>query len=426
MNSVFKNNATNPSDITHYGWVILATGIAVMFACLGIGRFAIGMLLPSMGESLDLSYSQMGMISTANFTGYMVAVLFAGSLARRFGARLIISLGLGAVGISMALVGSAGDAWTALLPYVFTGIGSGLANVPMMGLVTNWYVKQWRGRAAGFMLVGNGLGIVFSGFLIPQLNLHLGEQGWRTAWYVLGSIAILISISAGLLLRNDPKRLGIRPIGSTNNQSASEKKSSNTSKKPDVKTSKLIQLGSIYFLFGASFSVYATFIVTALVEERGFAEQTAGHFWSIVGILSLFSGPLAGWISDKLGRQVALVIVFCQFTASYLLALSSLPIAFLYLSIGFFGLSLWGIPTIMAATVGDLVGPARAASVFGFITIFFGAGQITGPATAGWLAEFTGKFDAAFWMCALLAVIAVVAASTLLRLRQRGDSQAGQ
>lgn len=59
----------------HYGWIVIITGTAVLFSCLGLGRFSLGMLLPSMGASLELSYSQMGLIGTGNFVGYMVSVV---------------------------------------------------------------------------------------------------------------------------------------------------------------------------------------------------------------------------------------------------------------------------------------------------------------------------------------------------------------
>jgi MFS family permease len=62
----------------------------------------------------------------------------------------------------------------------------------------------------------------------------------------------------------------------------------------------------------------------------------------------------------------------------------------------------------MAAAVGDYMGPAQAVKAFGFITLFFGVGQITGPAVAGFLADITGTFSMAFWLCAILTSGAVV------------------
>ena len=37
-----------------------------------------------------------------------------------------------------------------------------------------------------------------------------------------------------------------------------------------------------------------------------------------------------------------------------------LPGMFLYLSIGFYGLVAWSIPSIMAAAIGDFVGPKKS------------------------------------------------------------------
>jgi len=137
-------------------------------------------------------------------------------------------------------------------------------------------------------------------------------------------------------------------------------------------------------------------------------EKKALLLWAVVGGLSIFSGPLFGWLSDRLGRKKGMMLVYALFTISYILVAANLPDTFLYASIGIFGLAVWSIPTIMSATVGDYAGPERAVKAFGFITLFFGAGQITGPAVAGFLADITGTFSMAFWLCALLTGSAIV------------------
>jgi fucose permease len=72
----------------YYGWVIVLAGSLCIMACLGLGRFALGMLLPSMGATLELSYAQMGFVSTGNFIGYLVAVFFSGLFVARVGQRM--------------------------------------------------------------------------------------------------------------------------------------------------------------------------------------------------------------------------------------------------------------------------------------------------------------------------------------------------
>ena len=399
-----QKNTSGKNTPVHYGWVIALTGTAVLFACLGLGRFSLGMLLPSMGSSLNLNYSQMGLIGTGNFIGYMISIVLAGMTARVLGARKTIVLGLILVGCSMMLISQATGFIMAMLLYTATGIGSGLANVPMMGLVSHWFLKSTRGRAAGAMLSGNGMAIVLTGMFIPWINTIMGAEGWRTGWLSIGAASLVIAGVAGFLLRNSPAEKGLAPLGQANDVPKPE-----TTEPGQRKKTKwtMIHLGCIYIFFGATYAVYVTFIVTALVNERGFGEGTAGGFWSVVGGLSILSGPLFGWMSDRLGRKAAIMFVYSLFTISYGLAAADLPIEFMYMSIGIFGLSVWSVPTIMSAAVGDYVGPARAASAFGFITLFFGAGQITGPALAGFLADKTGTFSTAFWLCACLTALAV-------------------
>lgn len=389
----------------HYGWVIVFTSMLCIMACLGFGRFALGMLLPSMAETLHLSYSQMGFISTANFLGYLVSVLVSGHIAVKAGPRLVIFFSLLLVGISMALVSRAASFSQVIVLYMLTGIGSGATNVPVMGLVSAWFKAKKRGKAAGFVVIGSGFAIILSGRLIPCINDAAGSEGWRTSWLILSGLVITVAVIGLMFLRNRPEEMGLLPVGPVD--SASEQ----VRPKPLVNVYKegvIYYLGIIYFLFGYTYVIYATFIVTTLVKERGFSESVAGSFWAWVGFLSLFSGPVFGSLSDKLGRKAGLIMVFSLQTLAYLLVASGLPGMFLYLSVFFFGIVAWSIPSIMAAAVGDYVGARNAPAAFGLVTFIFGFGQIAGPSVAGILAEKTGSFSSSFIMAAALAACAIV------------------
>jgi MFS family permease len=276
----------------------------------------------------------------------------------------------------------------------------------MMGLVSHWFLKTNRGRAAGIMLSGNGVAIVFTGLLIPYVNASIGSDGWRTGWLIIGIISLFFAVVAATFLRNEPGEKGLLPVGQTNTPAASTAPEPEESKESNKWT--MVHLGCIFALFGSTYAVYATFIVTTMVKERGFGENTAGIFWAVVGGLSIVSGPLFGWLSDRLGRKIGLMVVYTLFTISYFLVAANLPNPFLYASIGIFGLVVWSIPTIMSATVGDYAGPAQAVKAFGFITLFFGVGQTTGPIVAGFTADMTGTFHMAFWLCAALTASAIV------------------
>lgn len=390
----------------HYGWIIVGTGTLCIMACLGFGRFALGMLLPSMAATLHLTYSQMGFISTVNFLGYLVAVLVSGHWSAKTGSRKLIFVALLVVGVSMSLISQAKSFHYVLVLYGLTGLGSGAANVPVMGLVSSWFSRNRRGRAAGFIVIGSGFAIIISGKLIPTVNRIIGPEGWRVSWLILSATVVLIAFLSYLLLRDKPEEKGLKPVGgeSTVSPAAAAERG-----KQNIYTSgTMYYLGTIYFLFGYTYVIYATFIVTSLVKERGFSETVAGDFWAWVGLLSLFSGPVFGTLSDRMSRKSGLIIVFSLQTLSYLLAASGLPGVFLYLSIGFYGIVAWSIPSIMAAAVGDYVGARKAAAAFGLVTFIFGFGQISGPAIAGLLAEKTGSFSGSFYMAAFFAGTAIL------------------
>lgn len=392
----------------HYGWLMVVVGCLCIFACLGLGRFAIGMLLPAMAGALDLSYSQMGLISTCNFFGYLAAVLASGRVQAYCGARKLIFAALILISVSTGLIGLARGFLSVALLYALTGIGSGAANVSMMGLVTAWFNSRLRGRAAGFVVIGSGFAILLSGQVIPLLN-RLRPDGWRLSWLALAATVLAISVICWIVLRDRPQDLGLDKVGD---------RTAGLSEPPQrvfrpLDRKAIYLCGIIYFIFGFTYVIYATFIVTVLVQEYGFTEQVAGTFWSAVGLLSLLSGPVFGTLSDKIGRRGGLMIVFSIQTIAYLLVGLRLEGAALALSIGCFGVVAWSIPSIMIALVGDLVGAQNTVRVFGLITFIFGLGQIAGPYVAGIMAEKTGSFSGAFIMAAMLTVAAVVVSSRL-------------
>jgi MFS family permease len=366
------------------------------------------MLLPSMASSVGLSYRQSGWLGTANFVGYLLAVLLCGRVARRTGARLLVFLALAAIAVTMFLIARASSFLAILALYAITGVGSGATNVPVMGLVAAWFEGSVRARAAGFVVIGSGFAIVASGQLIPWVNRVVGAEGWRTSWTVLAFAVSAIACLALLLLRDRPAARA--PAARREGAAA---RGGGEAPRSYLRTRAVWILSAAYALFGFTYAIYVTFIVTSLVRERGFSESVAGTFWSWVGLLSLLSGPVFGAVSDRLGRRTGLQIVFALQMVAYALAGARLPDPFLYASIACFGIVAWSIPSIMLAAVSEHVRGEQTLSAFGFVTFVFGLGQISGPAVAGALAQRAGSFSSSFLLAAVLAAAAILLTSLL-------------
>jgi MFS family permease len=366
-----------------------------------------------MGKGLSLGYDQMGYIGTANFAGYLGSVALAPWFMRRFGARRTISGALALIGACMMAMSRGNSFWAVVGLYCLTGGGSGLATVPAVVLVGQWVSRSLRGRALGFMSVGSGAGIIFSGFLVPSINRSFGPAGWRVDWLVLGCISLGVACLAAGILRNSPGEMGLAPLGADR---IPEGPSGIRVAEPEDSSgvvSIIIRLGVLYLLFGATYMIYGTFIVTSMVQEYGLSEASAGRFWAWVGFLSMFSGVLFGALSDRVGRKWGLAAVFSVQAVAYGLVGGSFGVPALYLSVACYGLAAWAIPTIMGAAIVDYLGLVRAASGFSAITFFFGAGQTAGPALAGMVAHASQSFSPSFLIAAVLAALGAVLASML-------------
>ena len=384
----------------HYGWIIIFMGMVTTVAAHGFGRMAYTILLPAMKDGLNFDYTQLGLLGTANFIGYLSMAIIGGFLAARFGTRSVISLALLLMGITMILTGLAKSFGFAFSMRLLTGLGNGAAYVPAMALGSAWFSIKKRGFATGIVSGGIGLGIFISGIIVPFLLKSYGADGWRYSWYILGTIVIMIAIIVFLFLRNQPEDKGLLPVGQEEKEkiqtSSIKNKVSSLDWNKVYRMKGMWYLGIVYFFYGLSYIIYMVFFAAYLVKEMGCTEAWAGGLWAMVGGLSIFCGVIWGSISDRIGRGKGAALAYLVLGVSYIVyALVRSETGF-YLSAILFGLTAWSIPTIMAAAAGDFVGPRLAPAGLGFITLFFGIGQSIGPALGGYLADVSNSFTLPF------------------------------
>jgi len=395
-------------------------GLLTTLGAHGFGRFAYSIINPSMIDGLGLSYTQVGTLATGNFIGYLVLAIIGGFLATRLGTRIVISLSLALMGIAMILTGMAKTYSFVLAMRILTGLGNGGAFVPALALGSIWFSAPRRGFATGIVIAGAGIGFALSGLLVPPILSAYGGEGWRYCWYYLGLVVLFLSCLAYVSLRNRPEDLGLRPLGlEAVEVESGREKAGDIEWKKIYRVGSLWHLGAMYFIFGFSYIIYFNFFITYLVKEIGWTHGQTGVLFTISGIFSIFCGLLWGYVSDIIGRKGGAAVAYFTLAISFgIFALFHSTIAF-YVSAIVFGLTTWSIPTIMAATVGDSVGPKLAPAGLGFITLFFGIGQAIGPAIGGRMADLSGTFKGAFFLSALLAMIGFGGSLLLARLPDR-------
>ena len=168
----------------HYGWVVICMGLLTTIAAHGFGRMSYTIILPAMKEGLRFNYTQLGLLGTGNFIGYLTMAIIGGFLAARFGTRIVITLALILMGITMILTGLANSFGFAFAMRLLTGLGNGASYVPAMALGSAWFAVKKRGFATGIVSAGIGAGTLISGLIVPPILASFGQNGWRFSWYI--------------------------------------------------------------------------------------------------------------------------------------------------------------------------------------------------------------------------------------------------
>jgi len=366
---------------------MLCTLVAVVF-----GRLAYGLVLPVMRETLALSYSQAANLGTLTALGYLVLLLYAGVFAGRHGGKRSILLGL-----SLGAIGYAGLSLFSAYPLLMLcmtlmGFGTAFTFTPLVSLLGAWYPER-RGMVIGFAGSGVGIGILLAGALVPIITQSGDEASWRLIWASFAGIAVLAIVLVSIFLRDPPQH--------------EETISMRQGLAIAYRNPHVVRMALIYGVVGLTYIVQVLFMYSFALDA-GVAAPIAGRLVAVMGFVSIFSGPVWGWLADKVGHGRALT--FCMTVA---IVATLLPVIWpqtwaFTVHFVLVGLSVTGLFTSVLAAATSTVKPQHAAMAVSFVTVFFALGQLVGPALAGLLIDWQQDFRLTFALSALLMLVGAV------------------
>ena len=144
----------------------------------------------------------------------------------------------------------------------------------------------------------------------------------------------------------------------------------------------------IAFTSGWAQNLFTTFFGLYLTQDNGISLSTVGQLVVLIGVLSIGSGVVWGWLSDKLGRGQAFGYSFVVQGASFVL-LAAVPgfVSFLVASV-LMGVTLRATYTICAASSGDYVPVRFSAAAFALMSVGAGFGSTISPTLGGLVADY--------------------------------------
>src|SRR6185295_669131 len=147
--------------------------------------------------------------SLAGFLYFSLGIV-SGPLADRWGSRRLAIIGMILTGAGLAAASAARSLVEVYLAYgLGVGLGVGCSYVPAVGAVQRWFVRR-RGLASGLAVSGIGVGTLV---MPPLASFLIDHLGWRTAYLVLGGLAVVLGVGMAMMIANDPRDRGLAPDG---------------------------------------------------------------------------------------------------------------------------------------------------------------------------------------------------------------------
>jgi OFA family oxalate/formate antiporter-like MFS transporter len=359
---------------------------------------------------------------------------FAGRIQDKYGPRLVASIGGVVVGAGMIL-SSFNDmgAKAGHLPItigfgLLTGCGIGLAYACATPAAVKWFHPSKKGLITGLVVAGFGLASVYTA---PLTTYLIGVQGVSGMFRTLG-IAFTISILVcAQFLRNPPAGYvapvpdKVRNAPATSKPAAVVQGTREYTWQEMVKTPQFWLLWFMYacvafaglMMVGIVAKVATDFFgaTGTVIKDPTFATQkyfglALGKAFLFTVFLALGNGigrPIAGMVSDAIGRTRTMIVVFLAqaVLVGWAVAASSSVGMLLLVGAGIgamYGANL----TLFPAVTFDFFGLKNGGVNYGIIFTAWGVGGCVGNYIAGFAKTIWGSFDNAYIIAAILCVIA--------------------
>ena len=384
-----KQNNKNNS----YRTIVLIL-LTVVYSFNFIDRQIVGILAPFIQQDLNLTNTQLGLLTGFYFALFytFVAIPIAW-LADRFNRVNIVSIALATWSGFTALFGLAGNYLQISLARMGVGIGEAGGSPPSHSIISDLYSKEERASALGVYSMGIPFGVM-AAYLVTASLIGSSSDAvdWRRIFVILGLAGIALALVVRLVIR-EPQR------GSMEMEQVAKVK-----QPPFLESLKtLLSIPSWWGMcFGIAFGSFVAYAFAAFQTKYLLLLDPTYDFKLLLIILGIMNGTtyaggtfIGARIADRWGAKnikaygwlpaIAVILTFplgvlCFWVPSVNLHLI-LVTALLFFSGIYFG------PCFaIAQTLAPINQRAMSTALFFFILNMIALGG--GPTFAGWLIDF--------------------------------------
>ena len=374
-------------------------GFSITFAVWGM----IGALAPKFREMYHLSPVRTSMLIAIPVLLGSVGRLPMGILADKFGGRIVFGLLLlfcllPAFGVSFTHSYSSLVAWGFLLGCAGTSFSVGVA------FTSKWFPAEQQGTALGIYGMGN-IGQSIAVFGAPVLFATTGD--WRVPFWVFGIAAGVFGLIFLWLARNATVKAPAKKFGEY----------FGIFKREPIAW----VLSLFYFLTFGGFVALGIYLPTLLKDIFGLTPTDAGARVAGFVIFATLMRPVGGWLADRYGGALVLMLVFAMIAVISLGLTSSGMLLFTLGSLG--TAAALGLGNGAVFKLVPQYFPKETGTVTGLVGAFGGLGGFFPPLVLGFIRNATGAYTLGFVFLAVFA-LGCLAVNYFVFLRRAGGMRA--
>ncbi len=336
----------------------------------------------------------------------------------RFGPRIVVTVGGVMVALAWVIDSKAQSLLMLYVAAAISGIGAGAVYGTCVGNALKWFTDR-RGLAAGLTAAGYGAGAAAT--VVPIRDV-IAAYGYQSAflWFGLGQ-GILVLILSNFLKAPAAKPAPAKPLALQTMRDHSPF---------EMLRTPLFWVLYVMFVLVASGGLMATAQLASIAVDFGIANKpmavagitatTLSIAIVVDNVLNGLARPFFGWVSDFIGREVTMCVVFLLGALSMwgLGTVGATPLMFVLFSGAVY--FTWGeIYSLFPATCTDAYGTAYATTNSGLLYTAKGTAALLVP-LANVLMSATGGWRDVFLVAAGMDVVAaIMAVAILLPMRAR-------
>ncbi len=409
------------------GLVLFACWLAILAEGYDVG--VLGAVLPALAEYKQWSLTplELGGLGAYALVGMLIGALFIGTLSDVIGRKKMLLVSMVIFTITQA------GAALAPTPEIFGlfrflgGLGMGGVIPVAAALTIEYSAPKKRSLNYGIMYSGYSLGIVAAALVAMAL---LPVLGWR--WVIaVGTLPVLILPVIAWLLPESLEYLVAKGRITEAKSLASKLNVRNYQPQAPVSPAKKVPwrevMGAMFsgkYLRSTVFFWISLFCGMVLVyglntwlpqimRKAGYDLGSSLTFLLVFSLASAIGGLILGYLADKYGQKVILVVFYLLGAGGILMLMFPNSMFVNLCLVAFAGVGSISTSLVLTGYIADYYPAAQRGTATGWALSFARIGAISGPIIGGWIAATGVSFEFNFVFFAIVGAIAAVAVALI-------------